>query len=88
MLDVSTDHVDFSDAALHSGDGREDFGDHAASDDFLLDEAFDLFRCDAGNEGVAVRGVTHNARHIGDIDELGGLQFRSQSCCGNVGVDI
>jgi hypothetical protein len=42
VLDVTADHVDFSNAALHCGNGGEDFGDHAASDDFLLDEAFDL----------------------------------------------
>ncbi len=63
VLDVTADHVDFSNSAFHCGNGGEDFGDHAASDDFLLNQAFDLLRCDAGNEGVAVRGITHDAGH-------------------------
>jgi hypothetical protein len=54
----------------------------------LLNQACHLLGSDAGNKGFAVRGVSHDARHIGDLDELGGLKLGGQSRCRDVGVDI
>ena len=54
MLNVPADHVNFSNSAFHGGNGRENFWNHTACDDLLLNQAFHLLGSDAGNEGVAV----------------------------------
>ena len=50
----AVDEVDFFDALSEGEDGAFDFGDHAADDDFLLDELLDFFGGYRGNEGRSV----------------------------------
>ena len=88
MLNMTTDHVDFFHTLLKCSCRGIDLGNHSASDDLLLDQRFHLSNRNAGYEGFRRGRITHDARNIGDIDQLRGLKFRCQCGCCDVGIDV
>lgn len=76
--------ADFRDAAFESAASGFEFENHAAGNDTGLNEAFDLFTSDGGENFVAIE----HARNIGEIDQTVGTQKFGAGGGHVVGVDV
>ena len=68
--------------------GGADLRDHSPGDDTAIDELLGLGSGEAVDQGLGIRRILHETRHIAQEDQLGSRQGGGESGGGDIGVDV
>ena len=86
MLPV--DEVDAVNTVFKCANRAVSFWDHTFADGAVFDESFDFVSFERRNERLGVIHVTHQARHIAEVNEAARSQRRRYTARSGVGVRV
>ena len=85
---LPVDEVDAVNTVFKCANRAVSFWDHTFADGAVFDQRFNLVDSDRGNERLGVIHVTHQARHIAEVNEATRAQRRSHPTRSGVGVRV